>query len=806
MAEESSKLVTTGDGDVVRLPSSSAEMLKESAQAHTPTAAELRKAATSVAEGQALSEAREKREGTLGKYLFSNAAGAGLNAISGATLGLSDKALEAAGATGAVDLLKDFNKTSPWLEGSSRLGGAIAGMALGAGEVSAGLKGTAAAAKIAAMEGSTLGRAALTGGRIGAEMAAMDIGDQLHESVLGDEELVAQKVVASAGKAFMLGSVLGVGGSLAASGWKARGALRGSATLDEILSKGESSAAKASELGAEVDGAAARGIGDSFVDQRFNKAIGATPSNVRSIGRRYAPGEFPEIVLKKMEQDKISPLSDVKKIHEWASEQKSAVGERLSSILGRVDEVGAPKPSYQNLAELVDEKIVKPNILRFEDRTRIVGGKTVTEKVPIFKPGALDDLSEVKSWMGKLEALGEDSSNKQWQEARIRLDKATKWDATKPQPVQDNLKKLRDIVENDSLVGNIEKSVSKDLADEYVSTKKLYQAMRDLGEITERSAAKSAAGSGPSFLTKLGAGAALLSGHPLEAAGIVGSSLAADRLNLAAAQAARKVSSIFGLRQMATRADAAIAGGAKNIVGDAVPRTAAADGIFERIPRLGSPEVISSGATAAERRRKYNRIADAVRSADAASIANRVGEQFGDLATSAPKTSAAIAATAARGVAFLREKLPPTVSDPYTPTPQFSEPNRMVSDIDISNFMHYAEAVSDPIGVMNLVAKGKGNRRHVDALQAVYPKLYKAMIMRVTHNLIHARKPLSFQALNNVHILTGVPTSRAMSSQSQKALGATFAVSSGQKPSIPSGASISISKNYQTSLDRIARK
>jgi hypothetical protein len=62
MAEESSKLVTTGDGDVVRLPSSSAEMLKESAQAHTPTAAELRKAATSVAEGQALSEAREKRE------------------------------------------------------------------------------------------------------------------------------------------------------------------------------------------------------------------------------------------------------------------------------------------------------------------------------------------------------------------------------------------------------------------------------------------------------------------------------------------------------------------------------------------------------------------------------------------------------------------------------------------------------------------------------------------------------------------------------------------------------------------------
>lgn len=195
-----------------------------------------------------------------------------------------------------------------------------------------------------------------------------------------------------------------------------------------------------------------------------------------------------------------------------------------------------------------------------------------------------------------------------------------------------------------------------------------------------------------------------------------------------------------------------------------------------------------------------------MRSADAASIANRVGEQFGDLATSAPKTSAAIAATAARGVAFLREKLPPTVSDPYTPTPQFSEPNRMVSDIDISNFMHYAEAVSDPIGVMNLVAKGKGNRRHVDALQAVYPKLYKAMIMRVTHNLIHARKPLSFQALNNVHILTGVPTSRAMSSQSQKALGATFAVSSGQKPSIPSGASISISKNYQTSLDRIARK
>ena len=82
-----------------------------------------------------------------------------------------------------MDLLKDFNKDLSVARGSSRLGGNCRHGAW-CREVSAGLKGTAAATKIA-MEGSTLGRAALTGGRIGAEIAAMDIGDQLHESVPG---------------------------------------------------------------------------------------------------------------------------------------------------------------------------------------------------------------------------------------------------------------------------------------------------------------------------------------------------------------------------------------------------------------------------------------------------------------------------------------------------------------------------------------------------------------------------------------------------------------------------------------------
>ena len=136
-----------------------------------------------------------------------------------------------------------------------------------------------------------------------------------------------------------------------------------------------------------------------------------------------------------------------------------------------------------------------------------------------------------------------------------------------------------------------------------------------------------------------------------------------------------------------------------------MPRTAAADGIFEKSRDLAPLRSSHPGQRLLSAVAKYNRVADAVRSADAASIANRVGEQFGDPATSAPKTSAASPRQQRAGLRFKGEA--PACVDPYTPAQQFSEPKS-----DGERYRHIQlhalrSGVGPHRGVMNLVAKGK---------------------------------------------------------------------------------------------------
>lgn len=97
---------------------------------------------------------------------------------------------------------------------------------------------------------------------------------------------------------------------------------------------------------------------------------------------------------------------------------------------------------------------------------------------------------------------------------------------------------------------------------------------------------------------------------------------------------------------------------------------------------------------------------------------------LGDLPSTAPRLSADIAGKASTAVAFLQSKLPSG-----TLAPTVIQPTRKAipSDLEIAKFARYWTAATNPLSVFDELKHGTLTHEHVEAVQAVYPKLYEHM-------------------------------------------------------------------------------
>jgi hypothetical protein len=105
-----------------------------------------------------------------------------------------------------------------------------------------------------------------------------------------------------------------------------------------------------------------------------------------------------------------------------------------------------------------------------------------------------------------------------------------------------------------------------------------------------------------------------------------------------------------------------------------------------------------------------------------AGIRDRATTALADLPSSAPKLSANLATTATKGAEFLKSKLPAPLHNTKSLTPK-SVPVT-VSDLEIQQFARYWSAVTNPLSVLDDLRRGDCTKEQVEALQAVYPKLY----------------------------------------------------------------------------------
>lgn len=142
--------------------------------------------------------------------------------------------------------------------------------------------------------------------------------------------------------------------------------------------------------------------------------------------------------------------------------------------------------------------------------------------------------------------------------------------------------------------------------------------------------------------------------------------------------------------------------------------------------------------------------------ADPEVLQARLGEAMSELSEVAPAAGTEFFATATRAVGFLQSKAPkppsqfmdvPALRRPWTP-----------SDADVSKFERYAAAVDNPGGVTEDMAGGVVTREAVEALQAVYPKLYEATREKLLERLATHGKALDYKQRLSLGLMLNAAT------------------------------------------------
>lgn len=303
-----------------------------------------------------------------------------------------------------------------------------------------------------------------------------------------------------------------------------------------------------------------------------------------------------------------------------------------------------------------------------------------------------------------------------------------------------------------------------------------------------------------------GAGAGILGLVGGAFAGPVG--MAAGAVGGALMQPGRSVRQMAVLESIAGRLTERVEGGIKGFVskakvraaGDAAVRgaTATARGTY----RAG---IFAASQDAREKRRRYERMARAVRMAasNPEAVSRAVYASLGPSVEVAPRAARATAAAANRAVMFLASKLPPTPPSRNPLQPHLDTPS--VSDAEMARFMRYADAVESPAKVLDELEKGTVSREAVEALRVVYPRLYEQIRGEIMARVGEMQEQLAYSDRIQLGILFDVPTDASLAPDFVALMQSSF-VSPDTQPQTPPapGVSVNIARDFATEAERVA--
>lgn len=140
-------------------------------------------------------------------------------------------------------------------------------------------------------------------------------------------------------------------------------------------------------------------------------------------------------------------------------------------------------------------------------------------------------------------------------------------------------------------------------------------------------------------------------------------------------------------------------------------------------------------------------------------VLNRnLSNAYGPLRTSMPDTHSAVVGTVTRATQFLQSKEPPKLGNPNPLQPGLN--STAPSDSEKQRFVMYNRTIRDPMSVLRDFRNGSVAPEQVEALKAVYPKLYDDIRQRVlagANDMAQRGKEIPYRRRLEIASLFGAP-------------------------------------------------
>lgn len=207
------------------------------------------------------------------------------------------------------------------------------------------------------------------------------------------------------------------------------------------------------------------------------------------------------------------------------------------------------------------------------------------------------------------------------------------------------------------------------------------------------------------------------------------------------------VGTLAKLESMAGKASKTIEGTAKTFLKNpAIPSA-----IGSKIPN----------ADREEKKKKFKKTQDLLTKAAAnpEALVDRAAESVSQLAEFAPKVASAISQKAVEGPMFLYSKMP---KNPYEGQAFGLKKDWHPSDVEMAKFHRYVDAVEDPLETIKKLKEGKFTAEHAEALQAVYPTMYRELQAQVMEEIPKLKEELPYKKRVQLGILLNVPVDQTL--------------------------------------------
>lgn len=643
------------------------------------------------------------------------------------------------------------------------------------------------------------------------------VGHEISESALGDTDLTSEKALAGIKSGAMWGMILGAGvsglervGGIAFDALKSKGL---PADFSEFISnkagekafKAAGASKKFSSLAEHVPGGAPaignellniipEATGKTFGRHSLEEIANIVEAKKNEIGEKIGSTVDELTALQKIEKPvEIQSFEGAKPANDVVAEiakKHDALGEEVAASADKVTDNGSKisvGPSAKDFLTAGNE---------YADSVRKKFGFASQAK-------AIDDaLNEFKTIYGESE---NPMSFKSFWEAQRDFGKKIyrlPSDTLNPTPQKEELQHLRGIMNNlfmtkveqmSAAAGTEHINLLKGFKEQY---RKLTLASDMAQEALERKTANRsisltdtiAAGSG--YAGSMAAhGGAALSGVPgALAMGAVnkfirtrGDAVAADILHRMS-NATQKLGFRIPTTESVVSKLALISGEVDGLITDAVGGATATPSTGKPVVMKGKPFPSYSRASAESNvlQENFAKAASSIKriAPNQDALAENLSKATQHINAHAPKVSAGIASKASNGVAFLESKLPKGSIDPYSLTPSLDK--FKVSDAEAAKFMRYYKAVTEPMSAMRSLKEGHISKEEVEALQAVYPKLYQQITTEILRQVADKKSKIDYQKRLALGTMLGIQTDVTMSHAVLKSSADTYKQSSPQ--------------------------